>query len=64
MKNPEGGKTRKIGSARSAEEKNEARRGLYDATVRPQLLRGTGREAALGLGTHMHIVTLWAAVRF
>lgn len=43
VKKPEGGKkNRKIGSARSAEEKNEASRGSYDTTMKPQLLGGMG----------------------
>lgn len=46
-KNPEGEKNRKIGSARSADEKNEASRGSYDTTMKPQLLRGMGGRPRL-----------------
>lgn len=53
MKNPEG-KNRKIGSIRSAQEKNEASRGSYDTIMKPQLLRRV--QATISRGTHAHIV--------
>lgn len=53
VKNPEG-KNRKIGSIRSAQEKNEASRGSYDTIMKPQLLRSM--QATISRSTHAHIV--------
>lgn len=49
---PRGGKKKKNWDARSAEQKNEASRGSYDTTVKPQLLRGMGGSSGL---RHAHI---------